>query len=224
LTPAPPRRGRREIADVRFFVMLALVVLIVVLLIANVVKLSDRASPSPLIENLAQRMERVELQLTSIESQLSDFARNITQGADRQADALSGLTGRVAALEARYEPAGDPPLPEGKANSQAVVPSRSAAPTRAKKKRAAVAAKKKPAVIAATSPSQIPASAPSSAWIGCPRQVCSRTDNRVTIKSVTPVWASPYSGERVAVLGAGTYPLLAEEDVSGYLWVEVKLK
>lgn len=222
--PPPPQRGRRKAKDVRFFVMLALAVLIVILLIANVVNYADRASSSPIFENLAQRMDRAELQLTSIESRFSNFTRDLTQSAAREADALSGLTDRVSALEALDEQAGDPTLPESRANPQPVAPSRSAAPARAKKKRAAVAAKKKPAVIAATSPSQIPASAPDSAWIGCPRQVCSRTGSRVTIQSVTPVWASPYSGDRVAVLGAGTYPLLAEEDVSGYLWVEVKLK
>jgi hypothetical protein len=41
---------------------------------------------------------------------------------------------------------------------------------------------------------------------------------------VTPVWASPYSGERVAVLGSGNYTIVSVENVSGYLWLKVQLK
>ncbi|MFT5682889.1 MAG: hypothetical protein ACI8RZ_003813 [Myxococcota bacterium] len=236
--PPPPPPAR---TDYRPYVVAALALLILILLVANAMSLSSRVSTSPLVARIALRVDHLESSLSAIESQLTAVQHDAAQGDKREAGALGGLTTRVSTLEARHEPAGELPIPEGKVTPEPVAVA--AAPVREKpaavrekpaaavaavrkKKPVAVAApaKKKPAVIAATSPSQIPASAPDAAWIGCPRQVCSRSGSRVTIRSVTPVWASPYSGDRVAVLGAGTYPLLSEEDVGGYLWVKVQLK
>lgn len=219
--PPPPSPSQRFELDFRRYVIIALVLLILVLTVANVVRLSNRFSNGAVEEGFAQRVESLENtiaeipgQISSIQSTLSSFQAGLAtlqDGAKKNVAAISDLADRVTLLEAMKEAPRSGPSNSTRSTATAAAAPAASAP--AKKRRATP-----------RSSSQIPASAPSAAWIGCPSQVCSRSGSTVRLRNVTAVWASPYSGERVAVLGSGTYTIVSVEDVSGYLWLKVRLK
>ena len=248
-TPAPIVDNReppalilpRRLSNHRPVVAVVLLFLIGVLAVASLIQLA-RLGGSGAIERVSLRMDRMEATLAGIQSERSTTRSGALGAVGAEAvvtsSAFTEITTRVEQLESHHtdpppeatapvvvaapavshpqEPIGAAPIPEGKPNSPMVA----VAP--AKKKKPAPAKKKRP--VASSSASQIPASAPSTAWIGCPPQVCTRSGGHATLRSVTPVWASPYSGDRVAVLASGRYTILNEEDVGGYLWLEVRLK
>ncbi len=219
--PPPPPRPAGD--GFRPYLAAGLVLVILVLLAANLLRLGNRATDGRLAEEFALRMDSLDAALQDIESKLT----GVQESAEREASALATLTGRVTALESRHAHDDEKPAPESRpAAPVAAAPAAAAPAAAAPAAKPRPAAKKKAAASSrpAASPSQIPASAPSVAWIGCPRQVCTRSGDRATLRNVTPVWASPYSGERVAVLGAGTYTVVSDEDVGGYPWLQVRLK